>query len=65
MAGQKVSSGSVKILIKYKNLFPVVIKTMELCTMLSYVGESCPMAAGTHELSSSQSFPSYAPSVSL
>ncbi len=63
IAGEQISSGSLKIYIKYKNYIPVVSKTLSICDLATYIGESCPLDAGTHSLSITEVFPSYAPSV--
>lgn len=63
MAGEEIDSGSVKILVKYKNFVPVVSKTMGVCDLVSYLGISCPLEAGTQEFSATQSIPSYSPTV--
>ena len=62
--GQKVTGGTVRVYIKYKSFIPVVNKQYQLCDLARSVQDSCPLEAGAHEATITQSFPSYSPSVS-
>lgn len=52
-------------MVLYKKIIPIVKTTMKICQLVSYFGESCPISAGTHTVSYTQTFPSYALSVSI
>ena len=65
-AAEDINSGSVYVLIKYRNLIPIMNKSYDLCDdIVSYLGVSCPLEAGTHEYTITETIPSYAFSVSL
>lgn len=58
---EEVEGGSLNILVKYKNYFPVMNKKEDLCNIPNILSESCPLQAGTHDATFVQTFPSYAP----
>ena len=63
-AGQNVTGGIVKVSIKYMSIIPVVNKQFQLCNLAISVLKTCPLEAGVHEATLTESLPSYAPSVS-
>ena len=63
-AGENVTGGIVKVSINYMNIIPVVDKQFQLCNLAISVLKTCPLEAGVHEATLTESLPSYAPSVS-
>jgi len=59
---QEVKGGTVQVYIKYRSFIPVVNKTYQLCDLARSVQDPCPLEAGAHEATITQSFPSYSPS---
>lgn len=60
-----MTGGTVKVSIKYMSIIPVVNKQFQLCNLAISVLKTCPLEAGIHEATLTDSLPSYAPSVSL
>ena len=61
---EEVDGGSLNVLVKYNNYFPVMNKKRNLCNIPDILDDPCPLTAGIHEATLVQKFPSYAPSVS-
>ena len=59
-----MEGGSLNILVKYQNYFPVMNKKKDLCNIPNILSDPCPLEAGVHEATFIQKFPSYALSVS-
>jgi hypothetical protein len=59
---EEVDGGSLLILVKYKNYFPVVNQKKDLCDIPDILSEPCPLQTGVHDATISQTFPGYAPS---
>ena len=53
------------VLVKYKGIITVLNKVFKICDLAEAVQKTCPIDGGKHEISVTETFPSYAPSVSL
>ena len=55
----------MSVLIKYQNVITVLKKTFQICELAEAVQKHCPIDEGKHEIIVTETFPSYAPSVSI
>ena len=62
---QQLDGGTVSVLIKYQNVITVLKKTFQICELAEAVQKHCPIDEGKHEIVVTETFPSYAPSVSI
>jgi hypothetical protein len=53
------------VLVKYSDIITVIKKTFSICQLTAAVLKSCPIEEGNHKIVVTETFPSYAPSVSL
>ena len=62
---EAVDGGTVSVVVKYRDIITVINKTFKICELTAAVQWSCPIAEGDHKIVITETFPSYAPSVSL
>ena len=53
------------MLVKYRDIITVINKTFTICELTAAVQKSCPIEEGSHKIVVMETFPGYAPSVSL
>jgi hypothetical protein len=58
---EQVTSGNVEIAVKWG--FIPIKKTENLCDLIQQAGQTCPIAAGSHQITTSVDIPSDIPSV--
>ena len=63
-ADEQLDSGTVAVLVKYKGIITVINKVFQICELAAAVQKTCPIDEGKHEIAITDTFPSYAPSVS-
>ena len=52
------------VLIKYRGIITVINKIFQICDLAKAVQKTCPIEEGDHLIEVTETFPSYAPSVS-
>ena len=52
------------VLIKYRGIITVINKIFQICDLAEAVQKTCPIEEGDHLIEVTETFPSYAPSVS-
>ena len=62
---EQLSGGTVAVLVKYKGIITVLNKVFKICDLAEAVQKTCPIEGGKHDISVTETFPSYAPSVSF
>lgn len=53
------------VLIKYRGIITVINKLFKICDLAKQVEKTCPIDEGNHQVTVTETFPSYAPSVSV
>ena len=61
---EELDGGIVSVLVKYRDIITVINKTLKICELTAAVQTSCPIEEGNHKIVVTETFPSYAPSVS-
>ena len=61
---EAIDGGTVSVLVKYRDIITVINKTFKICELTAAVQWSCPIEEGDHKIVITETFPSYAPSVS-
>ena len=49
-ADEKVTGGSVKVLVVYNNILPIYEHTFDLCKLLQNTKKSCPISKGIFDI---------------
>ena len=62
---EELDGGTVSVLVKYRDIITVINKTLKICELTAVVQKSCPIEEGNHKIVVTETFLSYAPSVSL
>ena len=62
---EQLNGGTVSVLVKYRGIITVLNKVFQICNLAKAVQMTCPIDKGNREISVSEVFPSYAPSVSI
>ena len=62
---EELDGGTVSVLVKYRDIITVINKTFRICELTAAVQKSCPIEEGNHKIVVTETFPGYAPSVSL
>ena len=62
--GEDVTGGKISLVVKYGSFHITVInKSYDLCDTAKSAGDSCPLKAGDHSVTITESLPGSAPSV--